>query len=62
VDASEIEALKASLEMAEKISEKAARRSAKAKAKVKDAAQTVEELGLKTEKNEKDPSESADSQ
>jgi hypothetical protein len=60
VDASEIEALKVTLEKAEKISEKAARRSAKAKAKIKDAAQAVEELGLKTEKNQKDTPEPTD--
>ncbi|MGD2268761.1 MAG: amino acid permease [Desulfobacterales bacterium] len=60
VDESEIEALKASLEKAEKNSEKAARRSAKAAAKVEAAARVVEELGLKTEKDEADPSDSAD--
>jgi hypothetical protein len=60
VEDSEIEALKASLEKAEKFSEKAARRSAKAKAKLETAARAVEALGLKTEKNEKDTPESAD--
>ncbi len=61
VDASEIKALKASLEKAEKISEKAARRSAKVKAKAEAAARAVEELGLKTDKNEKDKPGAADS-
>jgi hypothetical protein len=57
---SEIAALRASLEKAEKVSEKAVRRSAKAKAKAEAAAQTVEELGLKTEKNERDTPEPTD--
>jgi hypothetical protein len=60
VDAGEIKALEASLEKAERNSEKAARRSAKAKVKLDAAAQAVEELGLITEKNEKDTSDSAD--
>jgi len=61
MDASEIEALKVSLEKAEKNSEKAARRSAKAKAKAETAAKAVEELGLKTDKNENDTPGAADS-
>jgi amino acid transporter len=61
VDESEIGELKASLAESEKQAEKAARRSAKAKAKAEDAAQAVEALGIKTEKNEKVNTEPIDS-
>ena len=61
VDAAEIETLAATLVKAEKNAEKAARRSAKAKAKLETAAQVVEELGLNTEKNQKDSSDTTDS-